>query len=233
MREPLEWAAYLRRWQAAFPTALADDVRSALGVVPCQCSPKGYSYLQITDQNVCDRALTVAGEPISIPCRSYVEPVMRPTGARPGLTTTELTVLGCFYSRHHVGFARQYWVRQILACEEPFVVPFVVALLGEYIVEIVTIICQELPDLADPTSPTARRYGRFLVDNKDFHFLIRQRVASYWDCYFRSRYLYPEHCPTMILRSWLDRAARQEVLARRAASEQTRRGAGGAARLTG
>jgi hypothetical protein len=133
---------------------------------------------------------------------------LQPAQAPAHLSAAQRAVLGCMYTRHHHGYVRQRWAREIVAVEESFVVPFVVQMLGEYVVEIITDLCQRLPQLEDPTSDTAYRYGRFLDDNPGYFFLTRQRVASYWDCYHRRRYLHPAHYPGHVLLARLDQAAR-------------------------
>jgi hypothetical protein len=84
----------------------------------------------------------------------------------------------------------------------------VVQLLGEYVVEIIADICRRLPDLADPTSVTAQRYGAFLRENPAYFHLTRQRVASYWDCYHRGRYLHRTDYPGFVLVDRLTAAAK-------------------------
>lgn len=64
--------------------------------------------------------------------------------------------------------------------------PFVVQLVGEYVIDIVADIERSL-DLG-PSSPAAAVYGRFVADNGAYFDLTSQRVTSYWNCYQRSRY---------------------------------------------
>lgn len=69
-----------------------------------------------------------------------------------------------------------------------WVVPFVVQFVGEYVVEIVEIIRRELVTDTIPATVHHAIYGRFAAENPAFVALTAQRVASYWDCYFRNRY---------------------------------------------
>jgi len=214
--DPDDDAAYLRRWAAAFPADRSPDVQAALLAVPDRPGPGSYTRHRLSTTRIdrCPGGLLLDGESITIPYRSYVEPVRHPDLVRDQLSEHQMLVLGCFYTRHHDGRVRHRWLRRILDSDETFVVPYVVQLVGEYVMEIITTLGQDLPELADPTSPTGHRHGRFLADNPAYHHLLRQRVASYWDCYFRGRYLRPEHCPSMILRDRLDRAVRRELAVR-------------------
>ena len=66
----------------------------------------------------------------------------------------------------------------------PWVVPYVVALIGEYVIEILVTI-QDRLDLVAPDSPDRRRYGRFVIENPEFFERVTRRVTSYWNCYYR------------------------------------------------
>jgi len=52
-------------------------------------------------------------------------------------------------------------------------------LIGEYVVEILQLIEQNLPDLDRLT------FRQFAEENPQFLATTRRRVASYWDCYYR------------------------------------------------
>ena len=173
----------LARWVNAFPTAFANDVPAAVAAIPDHSVAKPTGALLTpasTDSGDHPVGILVDGESIVIPSRMYNDH-LRPADAPEHLTARQRTILGCIYTRHHIGFVRQRWARQILTSDQPFVVPFVIQLLGEYVVEIIADIYHSLPELDDPDSATAQLYGRFLADNPGYHFLTRQRVASYWD----------------------------------------------------
>lgn len=122
--------------------------------------------------------VVVAGEPLAIPRRIYNRP-MEPPAALDG--TMEL-VWRCLYSRHDDGFVRQRQVLALLdARENEWVAPFLVQLLGEYVIEIVEEIAAV--DILD-----AQAVREFAGANPDFIRLTRQRAASYWDCYHRGRW---------------------------------------------
>ncbi|MDF2940600.1 MAG: hypothetical protein K0R66_1242 [Gammaproteobacteria bacterium] len=91
-------------------------------------------------------------------------------------------ILACCYTRHHDGFVREKYVKKIISLNEEWVVPYVMQLLGEYVIEILDIIYKNLDKL------DVDLYRHFISENKEFYFLTRQRVASYWSCYYRWRY---------------------------------------------
>lgn len=118
--------------------------------------------------------LSVRDEVISIPSRIYTpEPLVALLCAgRPSIRDGLLT-------RHHNGFVRAGAVGRLLATGKAWSIPFIVQLVGEYVVEILDQI-DEAFDAID-----AGALGDFVRDNPAFLALIKQRVASYWDCYYR------------------------------------------------
>ncbi len=107
------------------------------------------------------------------------------------LTARQQLILHCLYSRHHDGRVRQRHLEQIVRSEEPWTVPFVVQLVGEYVMEILQSVHNDLSDLADLAAEgSARRhaYGDFLARNPDFFPLTEHRTVSYRSCYHRRRF---------------------------------------------
>jgi hypothetical protein len=62
------------------------------------------------------------------------------------LSDRQALMLTCLYSRHHDGHVRQQSVQRLLRADEPWVAPYIVALVGEHVVEIVQ-------DIADGLAP--------------------------------------------------------------------------------
>jgi len=62
---------------------------------------------------------------------------------------------------------------------EPWSIPFVVLLAGEYVVEIVDDILASLPLL------NVEAYIEFVRENRGVLRLLRSKATSYWDCYYR------------------------------------------------
>lgn len=84
-------------------------------------------------------------------------------------------------TRSNDGFERQRAARDVIADLQPWAAPFIVALIGEYIVEI-------LDDIHAALTPgNARTLAAFIVQNEAYWSTTKRRVVSYWDVYYRSR----------------------------------------------
>ncbi|MEU4532506.1 hypothetical protein AB0F49_30165 [Micromonospora ureilytica] len=181
--------------EAAFPRRLGDDVRMVLAILP----PAPHAP-------TLPLSVLVDGEPVVIPYRIHNdEPSV---AAEAELSTTQRAVLDCLYTRHHDGRLRQRRLERVVGVIQPWVAPFVVQLVGEYVDEILLAIRRVLaPELAVPHSPTDAVYARLAAENPAFVALTGQRVASYWDCYHRRRYPrlidYPGH-------AWWQRCRRRQ-----------------------
>lgn len=88
----------------------------------------------------------------------------------------------CLLTRHHDGHVRQRHLERILSVSEPWIVPFVIQLTGEYVIEILDS-CEAHMAALNPDL-----YGTFLRDNPKYFQVTRDRMISYWDCYYRGKY---------------------------------------------
>jgi len=118
--------------------------------------------------------VVVQGENISIPSRFYgdVSPPLNCSDA-------QKLVWSCLYSRVSNGFVRERFLRDILLTDSLYVVPYVIQFCGEYVLEIIEIIHDNLNRL------NHTMYQEFFVANPEFIFKTKQRAASYWDCAFQ------------------------------------------------
>ncbi|MFC8453486.1 hypothetical protein [Kitasatospora sp. NPDC057223] len=160
---------------AAFPAELAQDVLAVLAVMP---PPRWQPAEPFSVQ--------VQGRQVTIPSRLYSEEP--PVEAVDSLPERRRTILHCLYTRHHDGRVRQRHLEQVIGTPEPWVVPFVVQLVGEYVLEILVAIGGALGGLGVPGSADRSRYGRFIADNPAFFARTERRVVSYWNCYHRTGY---------------------------------------------
>lgn len=118
--------------------------------------------------------LVVGGAAVTIPQRLDNPPPHDGFGTgRPGV------IAACLYTRHHDGYVRHDALRAVLPSAEPWVAPFVVQLLGEYVLEIVL-------DIAEFVHTGV--YAKFVSANPAFIELTTQRATSYWAEYHRGRY---------------------------------------------
>jgi hypothetical protein len=177
----------------AFPAALTEDVRAVARSLPwSRLQPKGSVTVRVGD------------EQLAIPGRIYnPEPATSPAQLLP---PAQAKILHCLYTRHHDGYTRQRHLTQIISHTDPWIVPFVVQLIGEYVLQIVITIKEGLADLDLPGSPHHQAYGQFTASNPGFVFLTSQRVTSYWNCYYRNRYPH-QYYPGRILIDSLKQAA--------------------------
>lgn len=82
-------------------------------------------------------------------------------------------------TRSNDGFERQRAARDLLTDLQPWAAPFIVSLIGEYIVEI-------LEDVAAALTPqSTQTLGTFIGDNKAYWETTKRRVMSYWNEYYR------------------------------------------------
>ncbi|WP_431964303.1 hypothetical protein [Nocardia sp. bgisy134] len=179
---------------AAFPAALADDVRVVAQGLPPARYPvlsRGFNVL-------------VEGEHLAIPYRLCTPAPSDDTTAQ--LSATQTKILHCLYSRHSDGYVRQHHLNQIIGATDPWIVPFVIKLVGEYVVDIVIDIKRGLTDVVTVDTAQHEAYGRFAAANPDFLHLTSQRVASYWRCYYRNRYPH-RYYPGRIVLNELQEAA--------------------------
>ncbi|MGW0823748.1 hypothetical protein [Streptomyces sp. NPDC002845] len=75
-----------------------------------------------------------------------------------------------------------------MASSEPWVVPFVVRLAGEYVLEILEAIGLGVPGLAAPGLADRRLYREFIERNPDFFARTERPMVSYWSCHYRRKY---------------------------------------------
>jgi hypothetical protein len=153
---------------AAFPSNLSASVNRLASLLepPCEIQPCGWF------------SVSCANETLTIPGRIYCSP---PTEAEfRALQSTEQTIVACWFTRHHDGHVRERFVRTVEALDRGWVIAYVVALCGEYVIELLYYVW-ERHDLFDRPA-----LGGWLLDNQPFYARTRSRIVSYWHCYNRS-----------------------------------------------
>lgn len=148
----------------AFPAALREDALELIASLP-ETSLFSYSF-----------CVEIGKDTVSIPYRIYHDPSLIDPAR---LTGTQKELLACLMTRHHSGFVREEYLLKILDCSHEWIPPFVVQLVGEYVIDI---ICR-ISDSVDRLDPAV--YRAFLTHNPAFYLATKQRVLSYWDCYHR------------------------------------------------
>lgn len=199
----------LQRLVEAFPPYLEEEVRGIIDELP-PISNAGTpdAPIMVSRHLVQGRRTTpivVQGFEVRIPSRTYAV-MFRPPSVIRDIFESEHseTLRACMTSRHCDGHFRQNATRKLMESSEPWVVPFVVALVGEYIPAIQTYIWRDLPE---PSEERATVYREFLQANRDFFELTRQRVFSYWNCYYKTEYMSRDHYPGFAVLEKLKRLA--------------------------
>jgi hypothetical protein len=86
-------------------------------------------------------------------------------------------------TRSNDGFERQRAARDLLADLSPWAAPFILALIGGYVIEI-------LDDIAAALTPgSLSTLGAFIIHNDPYWNTTKRRVVSYWNVYYRARWL--------------------------------------------
>lgn len=146
--------------------------------------------------------VVVQGQEVELPARIY-HPELSGHAMR-RLSPIQRLIATCVYSRHNDGYVRQASCAAVLPAPEPWIVPYVVQLLGEYVVEISTMILDRLTAQAAFNWPS---YQEFVRANEPFIALTEQRAISYWSCYYRTGFSRSEYPALVALRN-LRQAAR-------------------------
>lgn len=154
----------------AFPPEVREDVDSLLVKfdVGAIHSTKGF-----------DRVV-VEKEMIDIPSRIYYNPPYSLTNSK--FTQIEMEILNCIFSRHYDGYVRQEAVLNIISSDKNWTIPYIVRIIGEYVIEILRDI-----DARFETINKANLVS-FIRQNPAFYNRTRSRVSSYWDCYYRGQF---------------------------------------------
>jgi hypothetical protein len=149
----------------AFPAVLRDSAVRAVSVLPE--NPHSSQIFPVR----------VADESVALPYRIYHNPALID---RASLSSIEAELVDCLLTRHHDGLVREEHLRRIISRDHIWIPPFVVQLAGEYVVEILQVIQQNLKLL------NTTMYTQFLRTNPELLARTKQRVASYWNCYYRN-----------------------------------------------
>jgi hypothetical protein len=153
----------------AFPfgmAALADDAASELS-----------SFIDDTYRQRSE-AIDVTGQMIAIPQRLHFVGLSASSDRLGNLNPASR----CLVTRATDGHLRQQAARSIIDHQSAWVAPFVLMLLGEYVIEIVEDVRDALPILDQSV------YANLIRENRQTVQKLRARATSYWDAYYRPRY---------------------------------------------
>src|ERR1700755_1347965 len=90
----------------------------------------------------------VEGEAVVIPDRIYDD--LSYNNSLVGVSSLQLELLHCLMTRHHNGLVREEHLIHVLCLPNPWIPPFVIQLVGEYVIEILNVIQKNLHKLDAP-----------------------------------------------------------------------------------
>ena len=165
---------FVRKLQAAFPPSLH-------GTVEVVASKLKKSAHGPTDP----RIVTLRGMDLKIPYRIYNDVRWHSRF----LSREATLILNCIMTRHHDGHRRQQAATRLYERSEEWTAPFVLLLVGEYVVEIVRDIETALLNM------DVEMYRRLASMNVALVQTTHRRVTSYWNEYYRTSYSNPQDYP--------------------------------------
>jgi hypothetical protein len=119
----------------------------------------------------------VRGENLVIPYRIYSSP---PSELLLRLSTEETRLRTyCSYTRHHDGYLREKYLKKVIDSDLPVVTPYIFQLCGEYVVEVVSFVFENKERINQDNLKD------FIRSNPSYFQKTRDRMISYWDCYYR------------------------------------------------
>lgn len=121
-------------------------------------------------------SVSFQSEKLQIPYRIYFQEINSVN-----LNETESVILNCLFTRHHNGFVRQKSLEKIISSDVSFITPFVFQLLGEYVLQIIEVINNNL------TETIVQNMRSFALENPDYLHVTENRMTSYWNYYTRLR----------------------------------------------
>jgi hypothetical protein len=185
--------AALMTYQPIFPAAILPAALTLLRVLPIvELAPALQGF-----------KVRVQGELLSAPYRVYYQ-LSDLRSAITNSTGETRSLALCLGTRHWDGFVREECLRQIIAIDQPWAAPFVIQLLGEYVIEIVEVIAAAIPAM------DAGRFSEFVLENPEFMATTRRRATSYWDCYYRRHFPKLQTYPAITALDAIEQMARSD-----------------------
>ncbi|WP_060721904.1 hypothetical protein [Pseudonocardia sp. EC080625-04] len=133
--------------------------------------------VQDTGGGVADHDVHVDGDPVQIPYRvSFPWP---PPGFVARFSPRRQAVVAAWMSRSENAGVRQRAVRELFCVHEPWVVPFVVQLCGEYVHEIAADVDRFVRTELPHHDELRHAYGRFVRDNPRYLATTRHRAVAF------------------------------------------------------
>ena len=172
---------YGERLKKAFPTELEKEVKNVLKILPLDNQRIKLNDGQIhkVDNLIhsSEYEVRLNSENLIIPYRLYFNEPEEEDEKK--LNQIENEIMNCIYLRHHNGYLREKRLKNLLNSKNKFVIPFLIQLLGEYVLEIVEILDKHIIE------SNLNLYQEFVEENPKYWQKTESRMVSYWDTYYR------------------------------------------------
>lgn len=156
----------------AFPKELEDSV----------CTVMGFLENSTPEFTLSGREQIIYNnKQLIIPSRVYCNDVYE-IGINTLLSEEERCILCCILSRHRSGYVREKALEYLLSNSQNFTVPYSFRLLGDYVIEIVSIFERSLRE------DTVTQYRIVKAEDASSYLTIKNRMISYWNEYYRWRF---------------------------------------------
>ncbi len=164
----------------AFPARLAEYIENSVRLLtPGQLHPSSEMVISVR----------VAEELLHIPYRTYYDKQQLLNCMD---SPNEIGAIAlCLGTRHYDGFMREKCLHRLLTYDRDWIAPFVLQLLGEYVIEVIQPIHEQF------MAGVETKYIVFFRQNPAYCQYLEQRAISYWNEYYRSRYHKPRDYPAV------------------------------------
>lgn len=153
---------------SAFPRSLECDIRSIFDILSLKTELYNGKTFEIK----------INDESIHIPERIYYEEPKETEEMK--LSYLQRQIIECVFTRHHDGYVRQKRLNNIFKRRtvQKWVIPYIIRLSGEYIVEIIEDIYSNIHLIP------VNELKEFINKNQKFVVTTKGRIASYWGEYY-------------------------------------------------
>jgi len=169
-----------RELSAFFPKELLTDVEEVLKILPYNNHAKDILGNPISHLSENRQKMYLNNEELAVYYRVYLlEPNPKDEEK---LSSIQKLILHCIYSRHSNGWIREKHLNFLFTNEYYFTAPFIIHLAGEYLIELLTIIYVNI------SNKNLIYLTEFIKENPKFWALSKNRILSYWNEFYRSKF---------------------------------------------
>lgn len=166
---------FILKIEKAFPHALKEEIEATINILP-QTTYHDVS-IGISDETI---RYALENEFVEIPYRIYLLEISDLSCCQ--LNEVQKKILYCFYTRSCDGYIREKYLKELLKMPlEEWVIPFIVKLCDEYVVEIIETVYDTLKHRENFDIKS------FCLKNSIAIWKSYARMISYWNEYYRGR----------------------------------------------